>query len=107
MTDPTAMEPFEARLGELVRAYPNPAAGRPCDGGAVSRAAMSTRGAAGWAAGMPGWRIAGAPWAAALAAAIVIAVVAITLLQRPTGPATEPQPSATATTTATFGLIPE
>jgi hypothetical protein len=98
------MEPFEARFAELVRAYTDAATEQRIDARAVARAAMSSRGASSWVAGTPSWRIAGAPWAAALAALVVVGVVAIAVLQRPLDPATVP--STTATTRATLGPIP-
>ena len=104
MTEPRAMEQFEAQFAELVRAYTNAATERPIDSRAVSRAAMSSRGASSWVAGTPSWRIAGAPWAVALAAVVVVGVVAIAVLQRPSDPATVPH--ATATTPAIPRPIP-
>jgi hypothetical protein len=100
MTEPRAMEQFEARFAELVRAYTDAAMERRIDARAVARASMSSRGASSWVAGTPSWRIAGAPWAAALAAVVVVGVVAIAVLQRPSDPATVPN------TTATTPAIP-
>ncbi len=100
MTERRAMEEFEARFGDRVRAYTDPATERRIDALAISRTAMSSRRATGWSrhrlgGGWLGRPIAGVPLAVALGTVVVIGVVGVGILGRPSiSPTASPAASA-------------
>jgi hypothetical protein len=110
MTERRDMDPFETRFAEHVRAYTDPATERRIDSLAVSRTAMSSQQAAGWlqrrlGGGLPGRGLVGARWGAGLAVIVLIGVLGIAVLGRPSdtvGPQPTPSPAPSAT-----GPVPE
>jgi hypothetical protein len=110
MTDQTPMDPFEARLAERVRTYADLATLRRIDALAMSRAAMSSPQAAGWlqrrlGGGLLDRGLVGIRSAAALAAVVVIGLLGIAVLGRPSdtvGPQPTPSPAP-----STTGPVPE
>jgi len=95
MTEQGDMERFEARLADRVRAYTDPATERRIDALAMSRTAMSSQRATGWAQ-----RRLGAGWAVAVAAVVVVGAVGVAVVGRPSAtvgpqPTLSPAPSAT------------
>ena len=110
MTERRDIDPFETRFAEHVRAYTDPATERRIDSLAVSRAAMSSQQAAGWlqrrlGGGSLRRGVVGARWGAGLAAIVLIGVLGIAVLGRPSdtvGPQPTPSPAPSAT-----GPVPE
>jgi hypothetical protein len=110
MTERRDMEPFEARFADRAIAYTDRATERSIDALEISRTAMSSARATGWSqrrfgAGLPGRHVAGLRWAVALVAVVLVGVVGVTVLGRPSntlGPQPTPSPSPSAT-----GPVPE
>jgi hypothetical protein len=99
MSEPRDMDPFEEQFASLVRRYTGVAA-RPIDSLAVARTALSSRGTQRWPWRLAtGRRFAARPWAAAVAAALVVGVVALTL-QRSSPDPLVGQPSSPASSLA-------
>lgn len=97
MTERRVMEQFEARFADRVREYTDPATERRIDALAVSRTAMSSQRATGWSlrrlgAGLLGRRIARVRSAVAVAAVVIIGVVGIAVIGRPSDSAGGPIP---------------
>jgi hypothetical protein len=117
MPDQKMMEPFETRVADLVRAYTDPADARPVDALAVSRAAMAPGRATGWStrrlgAGVLGRRNDGGRWAAAAVAVVLVSVVGVAVLSRPSdsgiGPQATPSASSAPSPAASaIGPVPE
>ena len=104
MTEQTDMDRFETRLADRIRAYTDPATEHHIDALAISRAAISSRHAGGqWqrrlGAGLVGRRIANVRWAVALVAVVLIGVVGVAVLQRPSnfGIGLQPTPAVSST----------
>jgi len=111
MTERRAMEAFETRFAGRVRAYTDTAIERRIDALAISRNAMSSQGATGWSqrrlgAGLLGRRIAGVRWALAFVAVVLIGVVGVAVLGRPSDSVIGPQPTPSPAASAD-GPIPE
>jgi hypothetical protein len=106
MTDRRAIETFETRFAGRVRAYTDVATARRIDALAVSRTAMSSRRASGWSEGSLGTgplrrRSVGVRWAVASVAVVLIGVVGVGVLGRPSI-SSAPSPAA-----STGGPIPD
>jgi hypothetical protein len=102
MTETRTPEPFETRFADRIHVYTDVATVRPFDALAISRAAMSSKRSVDRSAGLlgsdwRGWRVLGLPWAAAAVAVMLIGVMTIALLGRPSDRAAGPQPTPSAT----------
>lgn len=101
MTERGDMEQFETRFADRVRAYTEPATERRIDALAMSRAAMSSRPASGWAR-----RRLGAGWAVAVVAIVLAGVVGVALVGRLSRSVIGPQPTLNPAPSVT-GPVPE
>jgi hypothetical protein len=104
MTEQGDMERFETRFSDRIRAYTDRATEHHIDALAISRTAMSSERETGWSqrrlgAGLVGRRIAGLPWAVAIVAIVVIGVVGVAVLQRPSNFGIGLQPTPTVSST--------
>ena len=111
MTDRRDTESFETRFGDRVRVYTDQATERRIDALAISRAAMSSQHGTGWlprrlGAGFPRRGIAGAGWAVALVAVVLIGLAGIAILGRPSEADIGPQPTPSPNP-STSGPVPE
>jgi hypothetical protein len=98
MTEQRSLEQFETRLAGRVRTFTDPATLREIDPLGVSRTAMSSQRPTGWSqgrlgAGLLGRRIAGVRWAAAFVTVLLIGIVGVAVLGRPSDSRIGPQPT--------------
>jgi hypothetical protein len=101
MTEHGDMEHFETRFADRVRAYTDPATERRIDALAMSRTAMSSQRATGWAQ-----RRLGAGWAVAFVAVVLAGVVGVAIVGRMSSSMIGPQPTLSPAPSAT-GPVPE
>jgi hypothetical protein len=101
MTEQGDIERFETRFADRVRAYTEPATERRIDPLVMSRAAMSSRPAIGWAQ-----RRLTAGWAVAVVAIVLAGVVGVAVVGRLSSSVIGPQPTLSPAPSVT-GPVPE